>query len=225
LSNADNYYRWIASELSEVLHGKVLEVGAGSGTFTRLIAESADSVDALEPSLDAFNDLQTLAEVTSCVNPILGTLPELEVNSRSKYDNAVLVNVLEHIEDDETTLAALGRLVRPGGQIAVWVPAHEVLYSRFDFEIGHYRRYSRRELRAITLSVGLDIERLSFMNAFGAIAWGAVATVARGRPTRSRLATFWDQRIIPIVGRLEKEVSFPWGQSLLLVARVSESNR
>lgn len=220
LSDADNYYRWIASEMAAVLGGRVLELGAGSGTFTRLIAERADSVDALEPSVHAFERLGELSKATPNIFPFRSTLAEYLPDQTAAYDNAVLINVLEHIEDDEGVLSDLKARVRPGGRIAVWVPAHELLYSPFDYEVGHYRRYSRKELRAIALSVGLNVERLSFMNAAGAIAWGVVATLGRRRPTSGGLATFWDKQVVPLIASIEGKVSFPWGQSLLLIARV-----
>ena len=220
LSQADNYYTWIAKELGDSLSGHVLELGAGSGTFTQFIARSADSVDASEPDEIEFERLSRVAAATVNMRPILGTLDEVKASDPSHYDNAVLINVLEHIHDDRGTLEGLRSIVRPGGSIAVWVPAHEVLYSRFDNEVGHYRRYSKSELRAVALSAGLRIDRLQHMNALGAVAWGIIATLGRQRPSAGGRAEFWDRKIVPNIAAIEARSPMPWGQSLLLIARV-----
>lgn len=224
LSDANNYYSWIATLMEHSLSGRVLELGAGSGTFTRHIAERAVSVDAIEPSAAQFEKLQRLSVECSRVKAFHGTLEKALDLNLGPFENAVLVNVLEHIRDDRQTLRELRTLVKAGGSIAVWVPAYEVLYSRFDREVGHFKRYSRGELKALALSAGLEIERLSYVNALGAVAWGLVATIGRQRPTEGQLAKLWDRRVVPVVSAAERRVTVPWGQSLLLVARVPSRN-
>ena len=220
LSDANNYYSWIATLMGRALTGRVLELGAGSGTFTRHIAERATSVDAIEPSAPQFEKLRSLSAECPHVNAFHGTLEKAHELNLGPFDNAVLVNVLEHIRDDRQTLRELRTLVRPGGSIAVWVPAYEALYSRFDREVGHFKRYSRKELKALALNAGLEIERLSYVNALGAVAWGLVATLGRQRPTEGHLARLWDRRVVPVISAAERRVTVPWGQSVLLVARV-----
>jgi len=48
------------------------------------------------------------------------------------FDSVVLVNVLEHIENDEKALRSIMRLLLPGGTVVLYVPALESLYSDFD---------------------------------------------------------------------------------------------
>ena len=63
-----------------------------------------------------------------------------------QYDTIVMMNVLEHIEDDAAAVAALREGLKSGGRLVVYVPAFMLLYSKFDREIGHYRRYKREPL-------------------------------------------------------------------------------
>lgn len=220
LSDAANYYEWIASQISDVLSGNVLELGAGSGTFTKYIAKYAASVHAVEPSESAHRHLSLMASELPNVKVSLGSVDEISTRIGDRYDNAVLVNVLEHIRDDRGTLEKLAGIVNKGGRIAVWVPAHETLYSQFDREVGHFKRYSKKELRALAVGAGLEIDHLAYSNTLGALAWGVVATLGRQRPTSGRRAQFWDRHVIPVISALEKDASPPWGQSLLLIARV-----
>ena len=222
LESAHNYYAWIASLMHSRMTGRVLELGAGTGTFTKVLARTAASVDALEPSSYSFSELRRATRGLGNVTPLLGTLEELANQESDQYDNAVLVNVLEHIEDDAGCLQELARLIRPGGGLAVWVPAHEFLYSRFDFRLGHYRRYSLTELRDRAFDAGFKVDQIEYRNAPGALAWWVVAKVARREPTSGSLAIFWDRAIVNAVAAVERRVRFPFGQSLLLTASIPE---
>ena len=51
------------------------------------------------------------------------------------------MNVLEHIEDDKEELNIAVSKLNQGGHLIILVPAHNELYSKFDKEIGHFRRY------------------------------------------------------------------------------------
>ena len=59
-----------------------------------------------------------------------------------------MINVLEHIDDDQGVLRSISDRLEPGGHVAIWVPAFTLLYSPFDAKLGHVRRYRRRQLEA-----------------------------------------------------------------------------
>jgi 2-polyprenyl-3-methyl-5-hydroxy-6-metoxy-1,4-benzoquinol methylase len=84
-----------------------------------------------------------------------------------RHSAVVAFNVLEHIEDDVGALRGAQALLRPGGLVVMLTPAFELAMSRFDREIGHYRRYSKCTLRAAYESAGLTLERLEYVNAPG----------------------------------------------------------
>jgi hypothetical protein len=63
-------------------------------------------------------------------------------------DNAVYINVLEHVEDDEAELKRVCSTLLPGGRILISVSAHLFLMNRMDHEVGHFRRYSLNELQS-----------------------------------------------------------------------------
>jgi hypothetical protein len=88
-----------------------------------------------------------------------------------KTDTVVCLNVLEHIEDDLGVLKRLHDSVPAGCRVVFLVPFNQKLYSRFDREIGHYRRYSKAELEQKMRSVGLNVESQFFFNKAGVIAW------------------------------------------------------
>ena len=223
LSSADNYYDWIQELVEPYLGKHSCELGAGSGTFTKRIAEKVDTLVALEPDKNSFEFLTSEfvndGERVRTIHAGAEALVDLRDNS---LDSVVLVNVLEHLEKHKSVMRELARIVRPGGHIIIWVPASELLYSPFDMSVGHFRRYSKLELKALALDSGLQIVNIQHVNLLGSVAWAGVAKLGRQAPTQSKLTSMWDNHIIPRVQRIEKSVSVPFGQSLLSVTRVPE---
>jgi SAM-dependent methyltransferase len=81
-----------------------------------------------------------------------------------KFDLVVLLDVLEHIDEDAATLRALKRLLAPGGYLVITVPAFQFLWSRHDVEHHHMRRYVASDLRNLIQESGLRIQLLSYYN-------------------------------------------------------------
>jgi trans-aconitate methyltransferase len=67
-----------------------------------------------------------------------------------RADLVLALDVVEHVEHDaEFVQQVLAELVEPSGVLIVSVPAHQQLFTRHDTALGHYRRYSQRQLRAV----------------------------------------------------------------------------
>jgi SAM-dependent methyltransferase len=64
--------------------------------------------------------------------------------------------VLEHIEDDLAALRSWHALTRPGGHVLLSVPAHPHRFGPADTYVGHFRRYTREDLRRRLLDAGFD---------------------------------------------------------------------
>ncbi len=78
-------------------------------------------------------------------------------------DVVVLLNVLEHIENDEAAIAELFRIVRPGGSVIIEVPAGSSLFDVYDRVLLHHRRYDMPALLASLRNAGFRIERKSHL--------------------------------------------------------------
>jgi 2-polyprenyl-3-methyl-5-hydroxy-6-metoxy-1,4-benzoquinol methylase len=213
LDGAHNYADWIVALMAPYLTGRILEVGAGHGTFTGLLAEfgPVTATDVSERAVSLLAERYADSEgVTVCPADALGD---------ATFDTAVMVNVLEHIEDDVGALHALGARLSRAGHIVVFSPAFNALYSAFDADIGHYRRYTRSSLRRVIRDADLESVDMRYVNAPGALAWYLVATRLGQRPTEGWLTRLYDRAAVPVVRRIEGRVRPPFGQSLLAVAR------
>jgi len=82
----------------------------------------------------------------------------------SSFDLVVASDVLEHIEDEAQALREWTRVLRPGGQLLIFVPAFQFLWGKHDEVNRHFRRYTAAQLAASMQSAGLRIRRRSYWN-------------------------------------------------------------
>jgi SAM-dependent methyltransferase len=217
LRSAVHYQEWIFGMFDGYLGRNVLEVGAGHGDFTADLLDSGRSVTALDMSArccallrDRFADRPGLEVVEGDVAAL---------SPAHQYDSALLINVLEHIDDDVGALHSLRASIRPGGHLLLFVPAFEGLYSDYDRMIGHRRRYRRSHLVMAADRAGYEIVDSRYVNSLGAIVWWLFARRFRQVPTSEGLVRLYDTVAVPPLRRLETHRR-PWfGQSVVLVAR------
>lgn len=84
----------------------------------------------------------------------------------SSFEGIVLLNVLEHIEDDLKALKGVYRVLKPGGLAYIEVPAGPHLYDFYDKHLMHYRRYRIKDLRLLAEKAGFTVERASHLGFF-----------------------------------------------------------
>jgi SAM-dependent methyltransferase len=216
LEGAENYKAWILELLRPYARGRMLEVGAGRGTFSRELRNLGQSLTAVEPSARLIPALQGQVEGLTNVLVVSGVLSEMADN---EFDTAVMLNVLEHIDDDAAVVADVFKRLAPGGTFCVWVPAFASLYGECDRLVGHCRRYRKRDLEHLLTSKGFAIQESRYTNLPGFFAWWLVVRVAGAKPTSGRLATVYDRWFVPAIRAVEKRVKPPFGQSLFIVGR------
>lgn len=215
-----NYQRWIADCFRSYLSGDVVEFGAGMGAMSLWFAGMADQIDLVEPSPNLVGRLEERFKAYQNVRVFGQSLQEYTENrGQETLDAAVMVNLLEHIEDDSAALSGIHTLLRPAGRVMVFVPAMPVLYSRLDGLLGHHRRYSKSALAGVVQEAGFEIEKLRYFDLLGVLPWWLVNTLGGKESFDTRLANLYDCIGVPITRTVETLISPPIGKNLLLIAR------
>jgi SAM-dependent methyltransferase len=135
------------------------------------------------------------------------------------FGSAVMINVLERIEDDLALLREVRERLEPGGRLCIWTPTYQFLYSGFDARLGHVRRYRKRELEAAVRLAGYEVVEGRHVNLPGWLGWLVFCRLLRQEPTSAALVHNVDAWIVPAVRWFETRVRVPIGMSVFLVAR------
>ncbi len=67
------------------------------------------------------------------------------------------MNVLEHIENDVEALRTFREAIVPGGHVLIFVPAVQAAFGPLDSALGHYRRYSKKQLSKAFVDADLEV--------------------------------------------------------------------
>jgi SAM-dependent methyltransferase len=216
LENAQRYNRWIFDRVRDSIGNRVLEIGCGTGTFTRFLLdrELVVGVDVMDTYVEASR--QRFRDRPNVVIRLEDISRSTDALMSYRFDSAVSVNVFEHIPDDRQALRAAFALLEPAGRLTLLVPGHPRLMSPFDRAIGHYRRYTKSTLRERLESSGFVVERIRHSNPVGAAGWLLNNTLLR---RRSLAGVGLYDRLVPVLSRLDRLVEVPVGLSLVAVAR------
>lgn len=218
MAEAGNYCRWIMHYFGPFLGRRIAEIGAGTGTFSELLLKSKgterlvlfEAADNLFPQLSRRFLDQRVRLYNSTFEPRLLGEP---------VDSIVLVNVLEHVSDDDGLLLQICQSLRAGGSLLLFVPALEWNYGSLDKAFEHHRRYGKQGLSRKLQSAGFQIERMRYVNIMGVASWFIAGNVLRQTTLKPAQVRWYDRWIIPWSFKLEELCEPPLGQSLLAIAR------
>lgn len=219
---AEHWKEYLATQLVPFIGSRVLEVGAGIGGTTRVLARGrVGTWLCLEPDAQQARRLRELVEhgelPRSCAvqDGVVGALEPAQV-----FDTILYVDVLEHILEDAAELAAASRHLAEGGHLVVLSPAHPWLFSPFDAAIGHHRRYTRRTLRAVAPE-GLVLVQSRYLDSVGLLASTANRVALRQAMPTLREIQIWDRYMVRASTRIDALLGFRVGKSVLCVWRRS----
>lgn len=216
LESATRYNGWLVSMLQPFLGVDNLELGAGHGTLTALVAQERQVV-ASEPSATGRAVMTQRFASNPRVRAVIGDVAELP--DGEAFDSVYSANVLEHVADDVALIRRASRVLRPGGHFVAVVPAGDWLYSRFDAAVGHHRRYGYADRVRLTSALEGPQEQLKLVayrpfNPVGALGWFVRMRLLK----RSQIPAADIERVdslVPLLRQLDR-LPLRFGQNLLL---------
>jgi len=218
LASAENYNRWIYSQIAPYLGNRILDVGCAIGNITQFYADreliiGVDVIpEELEVARERFAGKNYEAYHLDVSSPAL-----LQFRDRN-LDTAVCLNVLEHVEDDVHAMRNLRDTLAPGARLCMLVPVNKWLYGPMDAIDHHYRRYTKAEMNAKIADAGLILEHQNYFNMLGIAAWFFTNRVMRRSMAAPAQYSIYD-KLVPMLSRIEQVVSVPAGLSLVSVCR------
>jgi SAM-dependent methyltransferase len=214
---ARNYNAWLLDRARPHLGPRVLDLGAGIGTFSAALADLGAHVVAIEPDPALAPTLRARLAGRENALVVEQQLEELSADAiGGAADAIVCFNVLEHMADDAEALGRMRELLVPGGRLLLLVPAHPALRGAVDAAVGHERRYTRSGLAAALGEAGLVVRALRHVNPVGALGWLVSSRLLRVDDVPTGPLALYD-RLVPAL-RLLDALRLPFGLSLWCVA-------
>lgn len=205
------------NHVSKESEPRTLDFGAGYGALAICWREMTGlPVECLEIDEIQKRELEKRGFVS------YNSISQIQSHFRYVYTS----NVLEHIENDVQTLKEVSNLLEDSGRIGIYVPAFMCLFSDLDRSVGHYRRYSKRELIRKVESVGLQVIDCRYVDSIGFFAslvirifgWRSIGGIGSAGSL-----SFYDKVVFPISRMIDK-VTFGrlLGKNIILLAKKTE---
>lgn len=220
---AVNYHRWILSLIKPHLGEHLVEVGAGTGSFSEFLLETEPKTLSLVEPSEMFNQLKNKEFVVNQDSTQIITYQSIfshissDLHDRQSPDTIIYINVLEHIEDDEFELELVNKTLSDRGKIIIFVPALNFLFSEFDKQIGHFRRYTKSELIKKCKVANFEIKLAKYFDISGILPWFIKYKLLKSLNMESGAVQLYDRSVVPITKFLESMVTPPIGKNLLLI--------
>lgn len=216
---ARNYSRWILDEFREYIRGTTADIGCGTGNFLKLLLDcSPEKLIAIEPASSIFSVLKDDFGDKGTVELLNCDLKEVRHDLEGKLDAILYINVLEHVEHDREEIKLAFSCLKDNGHVCVFVPALQALFSNFDKEVGHYRRYDTRRLKELLSDAGFRIIKLKYFDFPSIIPW-YITFKMLGKTMVGKQVEIYDTLVIPMIRLLERIIAVPLGKNALVVGR------
>jgi hypothetical protein len=222
---AVNYHRWILQSIKPYLGRRLVEVGAGAGSFSELLLGCPlETLALVEPSATMYEQLSAsishLETTAISVKSYNATFAEAadEIKAAHKPDSILYINVLEHIADDEAELALVHRTLSEHGRVFIFVPAFDWLYGKFDEQVGHVRRYTRTELEDKGRRAGFKIIKSTYFDFLGVAPWYIKYRILKSSTMEPWAVALYDRYLLHLTKAIESVIKPPLGKNIVLVA-------
>jgi SAM-dependent methyltransferase len=227
VSQSNRFNNWIYKEILTGLKGDILEVGSGIGTFSEKIIRdfplshitltdiSLAYVKRLEERFSkSNNNNNNNTNNISTYKLDLNCKADYDKIGYERFDSIIAINVLEHVEDDIFALQQLYKMLRSEGILIALVPCHKFLYNVIDTNVGHFRRYTKKDLELKIRKTRFSIERMFYFNILGIIGWYVNGNIANNPKINSNASKLFD-RIVPLLKYAEEKTGKKIGLSII----------
>lgn len=218
ISECRNLNKWMYQNIEAYVGNNVVEIGSGIGNITEFFISkkkvivvdiSRGMMEALRKRLKADNLEFYMCDVTS--RKILNL-------RKRNIDTIACLNVLEHIKNDKRAIKNMYDVLKKEGRLILLTPTIKWLYGNLDKNLGHHRRYSKKELVKLLQEAGFKIENVFYMNFFGIFGWFINDKILGRKILPKNQLLFYD-KIAPIIKKIERIINLPIGLSIICIGK------
>jgi glycosyltransferase involved in cell wall biosynthesis len=209
LAGTKRFNKWMADTVRPWLGDHVLELGSGIGNMTQHLSRGRKSyvVSDVDDEPLARLRVRFRGRPNLTAHRCDITRPADFEDFRGRFDTAVCLNVVEHVEDDLLALRNIRSALKPGGRAIILVPHDQAVYGSLDKVLGHYRRYSEEQLRIRMEEAGFEIEQMLHFNRVTRPGWRLNGQILK-RESFGRFQLLAFDALVPLWRRIDRML--PW---------------
>src|SRR6188768_1330910 len=209
IAKADRFNKWMYDQFKHQLKGEILEIGSGIGNISHLVIEEGRSITLSDYNDEYCESLRKKFSQHSNVREVIKIDlldPDFENKYsayKEKFDSIFLLNVIEHIENDLVAVKNCKYLLRSGGHLILLAPAYSWLYCTFDKQLGHFTRYSLKQLKDLLKKGAFSILKGDYFNFTGIAGWFLFGKILNKKMLgRGEMSAF--NKIVPLAKTVDK---------------------
>ncbi len=204
--------KYIYFLVKKYIKNGLLEVGAGIGSFTKNYKNNLTNITLTE--LDKQNIKKLKRRFKGLKIKIES---KLTTKLNRKFNSILYMNVLEHIKNDKKEINISLNKLNKKGYLIILVPAHNELYTKFDKEIGHFRRYKVNFFKKLKLK-NAKIVKLQYLDCLGYFLYYLNKIFYKNEIYPSETKIFiWDKFFTPLTFFFDRFLNYRFGKNVLCI--------
>ncbi len=213
--NANNFRNYQFNLIKKHINGSVCEIGPGNGSLSAKYIDLCDELILYEPSENLNQSLNKMFEDNKKIKIFKETFPTQD----NKFNCVLLMDVLEHIEKPNELLEKIFFSLKHNGKIIINVPAFQHLYSNFDKDVGHFRRYNKKTFYKELKNINCSNCNMFYYDSLGYL----LSLISKFFFNEKNYKNNFDKKIsmwnslIPLSSILDHLFFFKFGKSLFII--------
>ena len=194
--NTKNWKNYWIKGLAHLIQGEILDVGSGTGSNLPFYYKIKNSlkITCLEPDKKLFLNLKKKHKNKNKI--AIKNIKLSQLIDKKKYNTIIYADVLEHIKHDIKEVKLALNHLKKDGRLIILCPAHNFLFTSFDTNVGHFRRYNKKMFQNFIIK-NAKIEKLYYLDSLGFFLSLLNKFFLRRNPKKKEIK-FWDNIIVPL---------------------------
>jgi len=221
-ADTDKFNQWLFDTLTKYCKDNILEIGSGIGNISALLLQKFVTVSLSDLRVEYCSMLHQKFNGNAHLKSIQKIdLSEIAFENKyaslqNNFDSIIASNVIEHIKDDHLAIRNCRGMLRKNGRLAVLVPAYSTLYNGFDKELGHFRRYNKRNLSDLFWDEGFEIIHSQYFNFAGIFGWWLSGSLLKKKILPKNQLVIYN-KLVPVIKLADKILLNRFGLSVIVV--------
>lgn len=211
--NSKNFRAYQHSLIKPYLGDRIAEIGPGNGANLNYYYKYSKKIDLYEPTKSLYLNLKKRFKQKNI------RIFNKRFNSNIKYDTIIYLDVIEHIKNDVKEIKKAFKTLKKDGYLIIAVPAFQHLYSNFDKDVKHYRRYKKRDFKKILKKINYNKVNLLYYYSIGYIlSLMSKLFLSDYKKNFEKKIKFWNSLIF--FSKILDKITFrSFGKSLLVIIK------